>query len=112
MSVMANPLGIESMTDSSKKSAGPLFDAEPVSKQIARRFRVTVALTAMPALIGSIILAIFTGFGRPEVGLGLITILLLPVVVMAWVEYGLYRSRVRSFLANPLTDDKNDAPPV
>ena len=40
------------------------FGAEPVSEQVARQFRVTVALTVIPCGIGLIFLAIFAAFGR------------------------------------------------
>jgi hypothetical protein len=69
------------------------------------RWRIAVVLTVISLVIGSIMLAIFSGFGRPDVGGWVVGILVMPVVVGAWLEYGFYRFKIRS-------SDKNDVPPI
>jgi hypothetical protein len=83
-----------------------------IERRLAQRFRVTLALTVVPLVIGSIILSLFTGFGRPDVGAIVIGVLFAPVVIGAWVEYGLMRSRLSNSLRASKTIDRNDAPPV
>src|SRR4051794_7396013 len=65
---------------------------EPLEDQLARYWRVTWMLTAVPLAIGLMFLGLFAAFERPDVGLVLASILLLPVVLIAWFDYGLLRS--------------------
>jgi hypothetical protein len=85
--------------------------AEPIEAQLDRQFRATVVLTAIPGVIGSMILAIFSAFGRPDVGLAVAGVLLLPVVVLAWLDYGVLRARASSYLRETTTRENTDAPP-
>jgi hypothetical protein len=71
---------------------------EPVEDQLARYYRVTLMLTALPAGLALIFVALFAAFGRPDVGLVLVLILLAPVVAMAWIDYALLRSRALGYL--------------
>src|SRR3954447_11145172 len=68
--------------------------AEPLEEQLARYRRVTWMLTAVPLTIGLMFLGLFAVFQRPGIGLVVASIILLPIVVVAWVDYGLLRSRV------------------
>ena len=67
---------------------------EPIDEQLARYRRVTLALTVIPSLIGAMIVAIFTAFRRPDVGLIVATVLFLPVVVVAWIDFALLQRRL------------------
>jgi hypothetical protein len=62
---------------------------EPVEVQLARYRRVTWMLTAVPLAIALLFVALFAAFQRPVIGLVLAAILLLPIVVVAWLEHGL-----------------------
>jgi hypothetical protein len=43
-------------------------------------------------------LTLFTVFGRPDIGLIFDGIVLLPIVALAWIDYGLLARRARSYL--------------
>lgn len=60
---------------------------EPLDEQLSKLRRVTWVLTLVPAGIALIFLAIFTAFGRPDIGLILIAVILGPVVLVAWLDY-------------------------
>jgi hypothetical protein len=60
---------------------------EPIAVQLARYRQVTWVLTAVPIGIGLIFVAIFIAFQRPDLGLTLAAILVLPVVSLAWLDY-------------------------
>jgi len=69
------------------------LEAEPLEVQLARYRRVTWALTAIPLALAVMFVALFTAFRRPDVGVVLALILLVPVVVVAWIDDGLLRRR-------------------
>jgi len=87
------------------------FGAEPIEEQMARQFRVTVALTAIPSGIGLMILAIFAAFGRPDVGAVVVGVLLGPVVALAWLDYAVLRARASTYLEEWAEHEKADVPP-
>ncbi len=60
---------------------------EPINEQLARYRRVTWVLTAIPLFLAVFFLTLFTAFGRPDIGLILIAILLVPIVLVAWLDY-------------------------
>ncbi len=70
---------------------------EPIEDQLARYRRVTWALTAVPAFLGIFFLTLFTVFGRPDIGLILVAIVLLPIVLGAWWDYARMAKRARRF---------------
>jgi hypothetical protein len=70
---------------------------EPLEEQLARYRRVTWMLTGVPLAIATMFIGLFSAFRRPEIGLILATILLLPIVVFAWIEYGLLALRVARY---------------
>ncbi len=53
---------------------------------------MTWVLTAVSLGLAPIFLALFTAFRRPDVGAILAGILMLPVVSLAWLDYGLLPS--------------------
>ena len=71
---------------------------EPVEEQLAKYRRVTLVLTAVALGVALIFLALFTAFGRPDVGLILSAVLLLPIVSLAWLDFSLLNFRVRAYL--------------
>lgn len=60
---------------------------EPVDEQLTKYRRVTLTLSVVPGLIGLIIVTLFGAFGRPDVGLGLVLVVLGPMVGLAWLDY-------------------------
>jgi hypothetical protein len=74
------------------------LEAEPLEVQLARYRRVTWMLTAVPMTIGLMFIGLFAAFQRPDVGLVLASILLLPIVMIAWLDHGLLRSRARRYI--------------
>jgi hypothetical protein len=87
------------------------FEAEPISEQVGRQFRATVALTSLACGIGLIFLAIFAAFGRPDVGAVVLGVLLIPVAGLAWLDYLILRSRASAYLRESAAHNKADAPP-
>ena len=69
---------------------------EPLDEQLLRYRRVTWALTVVPSLLGLIFLTLFGVFGRPDIGLVFVLIILAPIVVGAWVDYMLLASRAQA----------------
>ncbi len=72
---------------------------EPIEEQLTRYRRVTWALTAVPSVLAVFFLTLFTVFGRPDVGLILVGILLLPIILGAWLDYAVLSRRARQYLA-------------
>lgn len=60
---------------------------EPLDVQLTRYRSTTWVMTAVAGTIGLMFIALFAAFSRPDVGLILVAILLLPVVVFSWVDY-------------------------
>jgi hypothetical protein len=70
---------------------------EPIEEQLARYRRVTWALTAVPSVIALMFLALFTVFGRPDIGLIFDAVVLLPIVIGAWLDYALLTRRASRY---------------
>jgi hypothetical protein len=71
--------------------------AEPLDEQLARYRRVTWGLTLVPCGIALLFIALFTVFGRPDIGLILVAILLGPVIGLAWLDYARLARKVRLY---------------
>jgi len=71
--------------------------AEPIDEQLARYRRVTWMLTALPLALALFFVGLFTAFRRPDVGAIVAGVLLLPIVVIAWIDFGLLRLRVTRY---------------
>ncbi len=67
--------------------------AEPLDVQVERYRRVTWMLTAVPLGIALMFVGLFAAFHRPLYGVVLAAILLLPVVVIAWIDFSILRLR-------------------
>lgn len=71
-----------------KRRLGRLhLHAEPLAVQLARYRRVTWALTIVPGIIALMFLALFTAFSAPGIGLLVASILFVPLVSIAWLDY-------------------------
>lgn len=70
---------------------------EPLDEQLARYRRVTWTLTAIPAVLGLMFFTLFGVFGYPVIGLVFVAIVLLPIILGAWVDYGLMAMRARRY---------------
>jgi hypothetical protein len=85
--------------------------AEPVGVQLARYRRVTWMLTAVPLAIGLMFVALFAAFERPDIGLIVAAVLLLPIVVLAWLEYGLLALRAARYLQEQAAATRSPSTP-
>ncbi len=72
---------------------------EPLGEQLVRYRRVTWALTVVPSLLALMFLTLFGVFGRPDIGLIFVAIVLAPIVLGAWIDYTLLAKRARRYLA-------------
>ena len=73
------------------------LSVEPLSVQLDRYRRMTWGMSAVTSIIGMMFIALFSAFGRPDVGLITVAILLLPVVIFSWIGYLRLAGRVASF---------------
>jgi hypothetical protein len=71
---------------------------EPIEEQLTRYRHVTWGLTAVPSVLAVFFFTLFTVFGRPDVGLILVGILLLPIILGAWLDYALLSRRAGQYL--------------
>jgi len=72
---------------------------EPLDEQLAKYRRVTWALTLIPSAMGMLFVALFTAFGRPDIGLIVVAIVLGPVAAIAWLDYALLARNARRYQA-------------
>jgi hypothetical protein len=70
---------------------------EPIEEQLARYRWVTWGLTIIPSVLGAIFLTLFTVFGRPDIGLIVVVVLLLPIVLLAWWDYAMTARRAGQY---------------
>ena len=70
-----------------------------MGEQLVRYRRVTWALTVVPSLLALMFLTLFGVFGRPDIGLIFVAIVLAPIVLGAWIDYTLLAKRARRYLA-------------
>ena len=71
---------------------------EPLEEQLARYRGVTWALTVVPSVLALMFLTLFGVFGRPDIGLIFDAIILLPIIIVAWLDFALLASRARRYL--------------
>jgi hypothetical protein len=84
---------------------------EPLPEQLARYRRVTWMLTGVLLALALMFVGLFAAFRRPDVGLILAAILLLPIVIFAWVEYGLLVLRVARYTREQAMQPKHQTGP-
>jgi hypothetical protein len=71
---------------------------EPLDVQITRHRLTTWVMTAVAGTIGLMFVALFSAFRRPDVGLVLVAILMLPVIVFSWIGYWRLATQAREFV--------------
>src|SRR4029079_8830042 len=74
------------------------LNAEPLEEQVLRYLRVTWALTGVIGVIASMFFCLFAVFGRPDVGLVVVAILLIPMIAVSWVSHLRLRRRAAAYL--------------
>ena len=72
---------------------------EPLGEQLVRYRRVTWALTVVPSLLALMFFTLFGIFGRPDIGLVFVAIVLAPIVLGAWIDYALIGQTGAAYLA-------------
>lgn len=83
-----------------KRALGRIqLGVEPVEEQLEKYRRVTWVLTAVPAGLAIFFLSLFTAFRRPDIGAIVVLVLLVPMVVLAWLDFFRLERRVRRYLA-------------
>ena len=82
----------------SKKLGRIRLGAEPVLVQLEKYRRVTIGLTVVPFCVGLMFVALFSAFGRPDVGLILASVLFVPVVAIAWIDFAVLSNRVKGYM--------------
>src|SRR4051794_6266091 len=75
------------------------FGAEPLSVQVERYRRTTIALTVVASVVAAMFLMIFSAFRRPEIAVIIIGILLAPMVGLAWIDFRALRGRFEAYEA-------------
>lgn len=75
-----------------------MFDAEPLEEQLERYRLATWGLTVVPAVIGSILFALFTAFGAPLTGAIVAGAIVLPIVAVAWLDFVRLKRGVEGYL--------------
>jgi fatty acid desaturase len=84
---------------------------EPLEEQLDRYRRVTWMLTAVPLVIALMFLGLFGAFERPDVGLVVAAVLLLPIVILAWIDYGVLRLRLARYRREQAEFQRRQATP-
>lgn len=80
-----------------KKLGRIRLGVEPVGSQLAKYRRVTWLLTAIPLAIALFLVALFSAFRRPDVGVIFAGVLFIPVVGLAWLDFALLSYRVSRY---------------
>jgi hypothetical protein len=83
--------------------------AEPIEEQLDKYRRVTWALTVVPLIIGAMFVALFSAFRRPDLGVLMAALLVLPVVVFAWLDFSRLRHRAEQYLRERAEFEKRKA---
>ena len=74
------------------------LDAKPIAAQVERQRRTTIALTLVLAGVGSIFLAIFAAFDRPDIGAVVVGVLIVPMVALAWIDFARLQAGAKGYL--------------
>jgi hypothetical protein len=71
---------------------------EPLDEQLARYRRVTWGLTLVPAIIALMFLALFSVFGRPDIGFFIVLFGFVPIILFSWIGYRKLERRAKAYL--------------
>ena len=74
------------------------LDSDPVERQLRRKLRATAVLSGVFGVVSLIFMGIFTGFGRGDVGLWLVGVLIGLPLGWSWLDHALLRRRVGKYL--------------
>jgi hypothetical protein len=61
--------------------------AEPLSDQLERHRRSTYALSVISAIVAAMFVALFSAFRAPITGLVMASVILGPIVILAWWDF-------------------------
>jgi len=75
------------------------FGVEPFAVQLEKYRLVTLALSAVSAVVAALFLMIFAAFRRPDIGLIVDGLLIAPIVAIAWGDYRVLAGRVAAYEA-------------
>ncbi len=73
--------------------------AEPIEEQLARYRRVTWGLVIVPGVIALIFLTLFSIFGRPDIGVGIVLLFFGPIALFSWLGYRGLERKAAAFRA-------------
>ncbi len=85
--------------------------AEPIEAQLGRRFLALVLITAVFTGVGLMILAIFSAFGRVDVGLKVAGLIAVAPTAWSWLDHVLLRRRVAAYLRERPGGETPTTPP-
>ena len=69
-----------------------------IEEQLVQLRKLTIVLTIVPGFMATLILVLFTIFGRPDIGLVVILIIFGPIIGIAWRDYLRIKEEARAFL--------------
>lgn len=70
-----------------------------IEEQLEKLRQLTIVLTLVPGFMATIILVLFTIFGRPDIGLVVVLIIFGPIIGIAWRDYLRIKKEAHAFLA-------------
>ncbi len=71
---------------------------EPVEGQLEIIHKMTWVIIGVVTFFEVFFMSLFLGFGRPDIGLVLVGISLVPIELMAWFDYIKLKNRVKEYL--------------
>ncbi len=70
-----------------------------IPEQLKRLRQLTLGLTIVPALMGTIVFTLLSVFGRPDIGAMSVGLIFGPMIALAWWDYLRIARQARAFLA-------------
>lgn len=71
-----------------------------IKDQLERLRQLTIVLTVVPGIMATIILVLFTIFGRPDIGLLAVLLIFGPIIALAWYDYLRIARQAHLYLAS------------
>jgi hypothetical protein len=69
-----------------------------MAEQLERLRRLTLGLTIVPAVMATIVFALLTLFGRPDIGAIAVSVIFGPMIALAWWDYLHIAKKARAYL--------------
>ncbi len=85
------------------------FGVEPIEEQLLRIRRATYVLSSVTCGIAVGIIALFSAFRRPDVGLILAGVMFVPILISAWVDDTRLHRRAAVYLREFHAHQRNDS---